>query len=55
MSCENLNCEHNDYIQSPKGLLQKKCERFIWSNIPMLYESEQKTSNSKLWTLIKAN
>lgn len=47
MSCENSNCEHNVYIQPPKGILQKKCERFIRSNIPMLYESEQKLSYKK--------
>lgn len=43
-NCENQNCKHNLYIQPPKGTPQPKYVRYVRSDVPMQYESEQKLS-----------
>lgn len=47
INCENLTCKYEVYIQPPSGILQKKCERYVHSDVPMQYESEQKLSYIK--------
>lgn len=46
-NCESQNCKHNVYIQPPRGVSQQKQTRYVRSNVPMQYESEQKLSYKK--------
>lgn len=43
-NCKTQNCKHIVYIQPPRGIPKQLHTRYVHSDIPIQYETEQKVS-----------